>query len=158
MPRQPSRIQTAAYGTDSTASATPSYLNREIPRPAQLSRGPSQGLEQFGAGIDPNVARALNQIQSNVKSAVSVAKNNPMGDGNLIENVTFTGDLTTITIVKHGLGAAPRGFTLQSHNDSGYALLTQQAQVPASLDETQIAFIALSSAGVAFQGTVWVYR
>lgn len=152
MARTPVRIQSGNFGTDNPSSSTPSYANRSAPQPAVLQRGPSQGREQFTAdslGDSASVARALNAIQSSVDTAVGPSKNNPFADGNLVERVSFTGGTN---IIKHGLGAAARGFVIMNSDTS--AITYKVAQNPATLDEQTISIFA----STPFTGDVWVYK
>ncbi len=159
MARTPVRIQGGAFGTGNPSSFEPSYANRSQPQPTVLQRGPSQGMEQFSAGNladASSVARALNQMQSNVQSAVGPSKNSPFADGNLIEQVTFT--FGAATIVKHGLGAPARGYMMMNANSVGVTT-HKVAQSPASLEEQTISIYAGSPGDSgSFTGDVWVYR
>ena len=108
MPRIPVRIQNGTFGTDNPSDFVQGYANRAIARPVLLARGPSQAVEQFSTpGIEPPVARALNQLQQNINSAVSVSKNSPFANGNLLEKYRLTSGSNR---VKHGLDGPARGF------------------------------------------------
>lgn len=153
MARTPVRIQNGVFGTDNPSSFTPGYGNRSQSQPTVTQRGPSQGREQFTAdslGDSAAVARALNQIQSNVNAAVGPSKNNPFADGNLVENVLFNGAATTV--VKHGLGAPARGYVIM--NADATVTTRRDIQTPAELENTSILIYASGS----FRGDVWVYK
>jgi len=152
MPRQAVRIQRGNFGTDNPSSFNGSYANRAATRPVVLQRGPSQAIEQFGSGVPAPVARALNQVQKNVESAVSVAKNNPFADGNLIEGVTFVNGVTTV--VPHGLGAPARGYVIMDSDDIYFSV--RVAQTPTSLEDVQIAIQCQNNGSMT--ASVWVFK
>lgn len=153
MARTPVRIQSGAYGTDNPASSTASYGSRAMPQPSVLQRGPSQGREQFssaGLADSASVARALNQIQANVDTAMGPSKNNPFADGNLIEGVVFNSSATTP--IKHGLGGPARGYVIM--NADANAATHRVAQTPISLEAQTI----LIYSNLGFKGDIWVYK
>ena len=152
MPRSPTRIQNGNFGGDNPTSFTPSYGNRPAVRPNVTPRGPSQAFEQFSEvnlTDTAAVARALNQLQKNVQSAVATSKNSPTANGNMVENVVFSN--AGPTVVQHGLGGPAKGYVL--HNCVGVNIVTRVTQT----DLLEANQISLDSQGYALTADVWVY-
>jgi hypothetical protein len=142
MPRVPIRSQQSQFGPVNNAGRM-----RKLPVPVIRQPGPAQPIEQFGEGVEPNVARGMNQLQQNIRKATSVANANPFGNGNLLENVVVT---TGANVLNHGLGQAYRGYIL---GRSSAAITVHEGSQLAALDASQI---TLNASG---PGTidVWVY-
>lgn len=120
---------------------------RKLPQTVIRQPGPAQALEHFGSGIDANTARAMNQLQQNVRKATSAANANPFGNGNLLENVAVT---TGANVLSHGLGQAYRGYILGS---SSAAITINEGTQLAALNASQITLIASGPGTIC----VWVY-
>lgn len=118
--RNPASIQNGPYGPERPSVGT----RRQAPPPFTLQRPPAQGVEQFGAEVaDANVARALNQLQENIRQATSQAKTNPLADCNLLVNVTLVNGNDggrDAMVLSHGLGRPLQGFQIQSSTRGGY--------------------------------------
>jgi hypothetical protein len=135
VPTLPNRIQGSPFGTVNTASGS----NQFAVAPAILQPGPSQPREQFSArpGIPPEVARALNDLQTNIQQAVSRAKADPKSNKNLFEQVPLVqggaAGAAPYLVVSHGLGSAYRGFCLQSPRNgyvTAHSAITNNVQYP----------------------------
>lgn len=111
MPRLPARVQYGDHGNTAAApaSTTVTVGRAQPPRPALLQRGPAQAQEQFISGsVDPEVNRALGQMQTNIAKATAQAKAAPWANGVLLDDVILSDTWTTT--IKHGLGTAALGF------------------------------------------------
>lgn len=138
MPKLPVRIQGTAYGSQSVPTSSSS--GQASPSIRQL--GPSQPREQFAD-------RQLNAIQRSVEQATSIAKANPMAQGNLLEKVTLaSGD----NIVVHGLGTAFRSAIVHGSDTNGCTFAVHRNS-DSRLDAVQM--IVNASAGCTV--SIWVY-
>lgn len=147
MPRTPSRQQNTQFGTQNQAGSA-----RALVPPLIRQQGPAQAVEQFGTDVPPAVARALNQLQANIKAAMGQAKGSPFSNGNLLENVALTGGVTSV--LAHGLGAPWRGYIVgKIFSLSTGTALQFVPNNPSSLDSKQIQLQANNSCNV----DLWVY-
>jgi hypothetical protein len=135
MPSVPNRIQGAPFGTSNpNSSRLPTQTS------AILVPGPAQAIEQFNhPDIPMAVSRAMNQLQQNVRGALSQAKADPTADKNLIEQLTVnaggSNGKAPWTIVQHGLGKAYRGYRIDTVRGGfivGHAAIAPTAQYPAT--------------------------
>lgn len=112
MPSIPSRIQQQPFGT-----FNPAAPGRRI-KPALQAKGPALPQELFvDPNIDVNVKRALNQIQSNVRQALSQVKGSAFAYANIITNWTLTqGSANGVApnVIDHGLGMPATGYAILS--------------------------------------------
>jgi hypothetical protein len=143
MSRIPSIIRT---GTNNS-NRPPSQL---LPGISSQNRGPAVTREQFStSGLDPNVARALQQIQTNMANAHAQARGFPLNNCNVLERVPVVigGNLGAppYTIIQHGLGTRFRGYFILANYGSGtitgHVVIPNAITIPnqpSPMDDTQI--------------------
>lgn len=125
MARIPSRIQQAPSG-----AFNPANPGRAIV-PATRVSGPAFPQEQFAdPTIDPNVKRALVQLQNNVRAAFGTVKGSPLQYANIIQGWTLVqggANGASPNVIAHGLGQPASGYIILSKY-GGY--LTGDALIP----------------------------
>lgn len=114
MPRIPGSIQNSAYGTE---NPNLSITLRKVVEPAVTVRAPAQGKEQFSAneGMEPDVARGLQQLQSNIDAATAQTKGSPTANKNVLQGVVLANggaNGASPNVLKHGLGRKAVGYSI----------------------------------------------
>jgi hypothetical protein len=123
----PSRVQQGQVGSYA-AKPFGSPGRGALPRPILLQPGPALGRQQTGD-------RQVNALQEAQRVATSVAKASPIGNGNLIENVTL---LSGTTLVAHGLGRAFRSCVLCGISTANLWNIQRPSGIPQDLTYVSI--------------------
>ena len=124
------------------------------PKPAVLVQGPAQATQQFVGKVDPDVARALGDLQKGQQSASGPAASLPFGRGNLLENLHLNPGSNAIP---HQLGEAFRGYILGKVVPKGATTGPRFWLVPqndAALDATQLMLWSTDDVTV----DIWIYK
>ncbi len=150
MPRIPIIQQNQPFGTQ---NPTQQVGRRQVLPSVTLVPGPSQQIEQFNhPGIHPNVARALNNLQQQIKSAVSVNKADPTSNKNFLRGVQLTNggsNGASPNVIKHGLGGAYTGYNI--HAVYG-GVVNSHSCIPPTTAQPSAAFLLLWTSITAFSG------
>jgi hypothetical protein len=135
MPRLPNRVQGSPFGSVNYNSPN---ANLPIKPVSILQPGPAQAVEQFNhPSIPKEVARALNQLQTNIQQATSQVKADPTSNKNLFEqiNLIYGGSGGTFpNVISHGLDAPYRGYrvcTVRNGAINQHAAITPTTAYPA---------------------------
>lgn len=147
--RLPDSIQNGAFGTQNPAAP-----GRARPKPVILRPVPSQTANQLSApNVDPDVANAIQSIQSDVATALTYSRSTPFSDGSMLENVAVKAG---VNVIPHGLGRAYRGYFIGKVIGPGGVIsftLFDDVNTSPNLLAVQISIYA-SAAGVM---DLWVY-
>ena len=146
----PSRLPQDALGTQ--AVVTGAAIGRVVPKAVLLMKGPASPSEEFVTDDPKNLARALSQLQQNIRTAQNPIVSLPFSQGNLFENVAV---LSGQNVIQHQLGGPFRGYILCKQLPASVPItMVLFDQASAALDARQITFTCSGSATV----DVWVYR
>ena len=134
----PNRVQGQPFGAKALPNASKSLGQQPV---AILQPGSAQAEEQFSShsGMPPAVARALNQLQRDIRESTAAARSDPTANKTLMESVALSagGDGgTNPTPLQHGLGGPYRGYRIGSVRGgyiSGHAAVAPTAAAPASV-------------------------
>ena len=168
MARIPNRVQGQPFNvSQASRSGLPASVQAQnLPLPAAiLVPGPAQPLEYFGSlqNVPAPLARAMNDLQTNVAQALNASKSDPTANKTLIEQLAITqggsSGATPYNYVAHGLGAPYRGYRIDSVRNgyvTGHAAIAPTAETPASQALLLwTAFTAFGSAPVTIDLEVW---
>lgn len=157
MPRIPVIVQQNNFGTQNAGAAP---TGRSVPiASVKMPAGAAQARQRFATvkGIDPTLARMLDQLQSDIAKSTRLVKAVPFLDGEYIAGLSF-GANTLIGPVPHGLGRLWRGYipcNVQGNGAAFYAIPQGPNGAIGGNDSRSIALTNVMSTAGTFD--LWVY-